>query len=155
MIVPDANLLLYAYDAASPFHKRAASWWNQCLSGSEPVGLCSVVVFAFVRIGTSRRAFEEPLSIAEAAAHVLSWLDRSVAGVLDMQESDIVRALAMLKAAGAGGNLTTDAPIAAIAERCRATVHTADTDFGRFPDVRWHNPLLGAASSSPHSGRSR
>jgi hypothetical protein len=47
------------------------------------------------------------------------------------------------------GNLTTDAQIAAIAHRCRATVHTADTDLGRFPGARWMNPLL------PQGGGSR
>jgi hypothetical protein len=33
MIVPDANLLLYAYDKTSPFHTKAKHWWEQCLSG--------------------------------------------------------------------------------------------------------------------------
>jgi predicted nucleic acid-binding protein len=47
-----------------------------------------------------------------------------------------------LDAQGSGANLTTDAQIAAIATRHRATVHTADTDFARFPGVRWSNPLL-------------
>jgi predicted nucleic acid-binding protein len=28
MIVPDANMLIYAYDATSPRHKRARSWWE-------------------------------------------------------------------------------------------------------------------------------
>ena len=141
MIIPDANLLLYAYDSTSRFHDTAASWWQTCLSGAEPVGLCSVVLFAFVRIGTSRRAFEQPMSIGEATIHVRSWLDRPVTDLLVCQEADVVQALQWLEMAGAGGNLTTDAQIAAIAHRHRATVHTADTDFGRFPDVRWHNPI--------------
>jgi len=143
MIVPDANLLLYAYDSASSFHEPAAVWWRTCLSGSEPVGLCGVVLFAFVRIGTSRRAFVDPLSIAEASEHVRGWLDRSITALLGTQESDVLQALSWLQAAGSGGNLTTDAQIAAIAHRHRATIHTADTDFDRFPDVRWHNPLVG------------
>ena len=58
MIVPDVNLLLYAYDANSRFHAAAAAWWRACLSGSEPVGLPPVVLFAFLRIGTSARVFE-------------------------------------------------------------------------------------------------
>ena len=70
MIVPDANLLLYAYDSSSTFHERSAAWWSGCLSGREPVGLCGVVLFAFIRIGTSRRAFLQPLSIEEASSHV-------------------------------------------------------------------------------------
>ena len=47
-----------------------------------------------------------------------------------------------LEAEGTGGSLTADAQIAAIATRHRGTVHTADTDFQRFPGVRWKNPLL-------------
>ncbi len=56
MIVPDANLLLYAYDKTSPFHTKAKQWWEQCLSGAEPVGLTHPVVFAFLRMRSSRSA---------------------------------------------------------------------------------------------------
>jgi toxin-antitoxin system PIN domain toxin len=142
VIVPDANLLLYAYDSSSRFHDPATDWWENCLIGAEPVGLCSVVLFAFVRIGTSRRAFDNPMPIEEAADHVRSWLDRQVTDLLVAREVDVLQALKWLESAGTGGNLTTDAQIAAIAHRHRATVHTADTDFDRFPDVRWHNPIL-------------
>ena len=142
MIVPDANLLLYAYDSSSRFHEPAAAWWRACLSGGEPVGLCGVVLYAFLRIGTSRRAFANPLSVKEASGHIRGWLQRSVTEFLDTQESDLLQALSWLEGAGSAGNLTTDAQIAAIAHRHRAIVHTADTDFGRFPDVRWHNPLI-------------
>ena len=141
MIVPDANLLLYAYDSASPFHERAAGWWRDCLSGTETVGLCGVVLFAFLRLGTSRRVFVNPMTVGEAAERVRSWLDRSVTDFLATQEADVGRALEWLEAAGSGGHLTTDAHIAAIASRHRATVHTADTDFQRFSGVRWWNPL--------------
>ena len=141
MIVPDANLLLYAYDASSPFHGRAVDWWEACLSGSETVGLCGVVLFAFFRIGTSRRAFVNPLSVDEAASHISGWLDRSITEFLIAQESDVVQVIEWLRAARAGANLTTDAQIAAVAHRFRAIVHTADTDFARFDGVRWQNPL--------------
>lgn len=60
------------------------------------------------------------------------------------EESDILLAIQWLEAAGTGGNLTTDAQIAAIAHRYRATVHTADTDFDRFSDAHWLNPLQSA-----------
>ena len=143
MIVPDANLLLYAYDESSPFHERAVGWWQDCLSGAEPVGLCEVVLYAFVRIGTNRRAFLRPMPIEEAAAHVDSWLSRTVTDFLVPREADFLQALDWLRRAGAGGNLTTDAQIAAIARRHRATVHSADPDFQRFPGLRWKNPLKG------------
>lgn len=142
MIVPDANLLLYAYDSTSRFHEAAASWWQGCLTGIEPVGLCGPVVFAFFRIGTNRKVYANPLSVDKASDHVRAWLQQSTTDFLAMQEADILRAIGWLEAAGTGGNLTTDAQISAIAARHRATVHTADTDFQRFPGVRWHNPLL-------------
>jgi toxin-antitoxin system PIN domain toxin len=142
MILPDTNLLLYAYDSASPFHQKAASWWAGCLSGREPVGLYSAVIFAFVRIGTNPKAFVAPLGIDEASTHVESWLKQQVTQIVEMDRKDIARALELLRDAGAGGNLTSDAQLAAISLRHRAVVHTADTDFARFPEVRWYNPLL-------------
>jgi predicted nucleic acid-binding protein len=33
MILPDANLLLYAYDQSSPFHARAKAWCERIMSG--------------------------------------------------------------------------------------------------------------------------
>ena len=142
MIIPDANLLLYAYDEASPFHAPAREWWRGCLSGSEPVGLVAVVLFAFVRIGTSPKIFENPFTIDEATRHVQAWLQVPTTELLAVVRSDVDQALTWLSAAGSGGNLTTDAQIAAVAKRCRAQVHTADTDFARFPGARWTNPLL-------------
>lgn len=142
MIVPDANLLLYAYDASGPLHPAAAAWWSACLSGREPVGLCPTVLFSFVRIGTSRRAFAAPLTVEDACAHVETWLQQPVVQVVDLDDDDVGTVLSLLHAAGSGGNLTTDAQIAAVALRHGAVVHTADSDFARFPDVRWHNPLL-------------
>jgi uncharacterized protein len=55
---------------------------------------------------------------------------------------DVDKALDLLCQAGAGGNLTSDAQMAALSLRHRAIVHTADTDFASFPEVSWKNPLL-------------
>lgn len=141
MILPDANLLLYAYNANSPFHAKSAAWWSKCLSGSEPVVLCPVVLFGFVRIATSTRAFPHPLKIEEAASHVQEWLEQPVAQLTEMEPQDIQQALTLLLEAGTGGNLTTDAQIAAVSLRLGAVIHTVDTDYARFPQVRWLNPL--------------
>jgi toxin-antitoxin system PIN domain toxin len=143
VIVPDANLLLHAYAADSPFHAPSTAWWSKCLSGTEPIGLHPAVLFAFVRIGTSARAFASPLTIAEAADHVQAWLAEPVVSVLSVEARDIREALSLLRGAGTGGNLTTDAQIAAAAMRLGAVIHTSDTDYARFPNVRWLNPLSG------------
>jgi len=142
MIVPDANLLLYAYDNASPFHKTACRWWQQCMSGSEPVGLTHPVIFAFVRVGTSARVFEQPMSLAQASAYVASWLSRQVTRVLQPDVDHVQQVFDLLgAAASSGGNLVTDAQIAAIAISHHGTVHTADRDFMRFQSLACHYPL--------------
>jgi toxin-antitoxin system PIN domain toxin len=143
VIVPDANLLLYAYDDASPFHARASQWWAECLSGSEPVGLTHPVLFAFVRIATSSRAYLRPMALAEASTHVTSWLDRKVSRVLQPDAKHVEKVLSLLQeAASAGGNLVTDAQVAALAIAHRGTVHTADHDFARFAGLTCHFPLV-------------
>lgn len=142
MILPDANLLLYACDESSPFHAKASVWCERIMGGGTPVILLPPVVFGFVRISTHPRIFTDPLSVAEAAAHVRSWLALRHVRLHDMLPDDVEKALVLLEAAGTAGNLTTDAQIAAVALRLDAEVHTADLDFGRFPGVRFSNPLL-------------
>lgn len=142
MIVPDVNLLLYAYDSRSPFHDRARAWWRDCLSRSEPVGLTHAVVFGFVRVGTSGRVYEYPWTVSEAAAHVRSWMARRAVRMLLPDVDHAERVIALLESAGgAGGNLVTDAQIAALALQHDAEVHTADRDFMRFGGLRCRFPL--------------
>lgn len=142
MILPDSNLLLYTYDETSAFHARAKPWCEQVFSGPTPVILLPVVIFGFVRLSTHSRVFQQPLLAAEAASIVQSWLTRRHVQLHDMLKEDVQSALKLLESAGTAGNLTTDAQIAAVALRLDAEVHTADLDFGRFPDVRFINPLV-------------
>jgi uncharacterized protein len=147
VIIPDINLLLYVYDSSSAFHAKAAAWWQSCLSGTEPVGLLHVTIFGFVRIATNARAFLSPLTPAEAAEHVRSWLEQPVAQVLDPGPEHVRHTLKLLETLGAAGNLVSDAQMAAVAIDHGGVLHTADTDFMRFPGLRWFNPLTGIGSS--------
>lgn len=146
MIIPDINLLLYAYDAGSPSHSKAAEWWQRCLSGTEPVGLAQVAVFGFIRIGTNRRVFANPLTPIEAAEHVRSWQAQPVVQILEPGADHVAKVLTLLETLGTGGNLVTDAQLAALALEHSAVLHTADADFLRFRGLRWFNPITGVAS---------
>lgn len=142
MIIPDANLLLYAVDKECADHTKAASWWRQALHGSEEIGLCAVVAFAFIRLATNRKIFRHPLTVKDACARVANWLEFPNVVWLDTQREDLAEAERLLQAAGsAGSNLVTDAQLAAIALRVGGTVHSCDHDFGRFPGFDWTNPL--------------
>jgi len=146
VIIPDINLLLYAYDSRSPFHSKALAWWQDCLSKNEPVGLPQVVVFGFLRIGTNARVFQNPMTPTEAAGHVRSWLAQPVTGILEPRADHIGQVLKLLETLGTAGNLLTDAQVAALAIEHGAVLHTADTDFLRFAGLRWFNPITGQRS---------
>jgi toxin-antitoxin system PIN domain toxin len=141
MILPDINLLLYAHNQDSLLHKKSVIWWDDCLSNTKPVVLCAPVLFGFLRISTNGRIFRAPLTIEEASALTATWLHQPVVQFAETTRRDFQMALTLLDDAGAGGELTTDAEIAAISLRLGATIHTNDTDFARFPSVRWINPL--------------
>ena len=141
MIIPDVNLLVYAYDSTSPSHARASKWWASCLSGSTTVGISWVVALGFVRLWTNPRVFANPMPIDEAASHVESWLGRRIVTIVNPGPRHAELVFGFLRAEGKGGNLTTDAHLAALAVESRGVVYMAETDFLRFAGVEWRNPL--------------
>ena len=141
VIIPDLNLLVYAYDSTSPWHDRAARWWIASRSGREPVGLSWIVALGFVRLWTNSRIFSHPMNVDQAATHVESWLARRSVLTVNPGARHAELLFGFLRTQGRGGNLTTDAHLAALAIENRAVIHTADTDFLRFPGVKWTNPL--------------
>jgi toxin-antitoxin system PIN domain toxin len=151
VIIPDINLLIYAYDNSSPFHKKAGDWWKKCLTGSEPVGLPAVVLFGFVRVATNARAFETPMSVGEANECVRDWFKQPAVQTLLPHANHIEQTLSLLEKLGTAGNLVTDAQIAAIAIEHDAIVHTTDADFIRFEGLRWFNPITDAGSRTLRS----
>ena len=141
MIVPDANLLIYAYNDVALEHDDAVRWWNGLIAGSEPIGIPWVVATAFMRITTHRRLFARPLTPEQAVGYVSQWFEAPHVAPIEPGPDHLALLLRNLVAAGSGGNLVTDAHIAALAMEHQAEVHSADTDFGRFPGLRWRNPL--------------
>jgi len=141
VIVPDANLLLYAYDESFPRHAEARTWWEQVMNGTEPVGLPTVVVLAFVRLATHPTVAANPRSVPEVRRIVDSWLKAPHVRILPTSDSLVGRFFDLLSAAGRGGNLSTDALIAAHAQDAGAKVFTNDRDFSRFPGLVSVNPL--------------
>lgn len=141
MILIDANLLLYAYHPRSPVHERARTWLESTLSGSPPVRLAWTTILAFLRIATSPRVFELPLSVNEAEAAVSGWLDLPSVATLEPGERywGILRGL--LHAEQVSGALVMDAALAALAIEHGATLCTTDRDFSRFRGLRIEDPL--------------
>lgn len=142
MRLPDANLLLYAYDASSLHNERARRWLEEQLSGVETFAFAWVVLLSFVRLVTNPRVFESPLRIDEALDAVEAWLTAPCATVVHPGPRHLVVLRQLLEPLGTGGNLTSDAHLAALALEHDAELCSADADFSRFPGIRWSNPLV-------------
>ena len=141
MIVPDINLLVYAYNSDAPYHSAARAWWEALLNDEEPVALPWVCSLGFVRLMTHRSVLAQPLEPRAAVVHVRSWLERPNVGTLDPGPRHLEILGRLLEHAGTAGNLTTDAHLAAIAIEHQCSLHSNDADFARFQGLRWHNPL--------------
>jgi toxin-antitoxin system PIN domain toxin len=137
----DANLLLYAVHARAERHAGAREWLTAQLNGSRRVGFPWWSLGAFVRIATHPRAFPRPLSPATAWDRVSDWLAAPVAWIPE-PGPEYPRILGRLIADhDVRGNLVPDAMLAALAIEHGLTLCSTDTDFARFPNVRWEDPL--------------
>lgn len=141
MKLPDANLLLYAVDHASPHHDLARGWLEKRLSGSETIAFAWAGLLAFVRLSTQARVFSSPLTVDQALDLVDSWLAQPCATVIHPTDRHSALLRELLGPLGTAGNLTTDAHLAALALEHGAELCSADADFSRFPGLRWVNPL--------------
>ena len=141
MILVDANILLYAEDSLSPNHQKAREWWDDQLSGTSTVCLCWMVLSAFIRIGTNPRAFESPLSLEQAITCVQSWLNQPCARIVRPTERHWTVFQQVLRDGQAVANMVTDAHLAALAIEHGCELISTDTDFARFPKLKWSNPI--------------
>lgn len=141
MVVPDVNLLLYAHVSAFRQHRAAKKWWETLLAGREEVGITSPALFGFIRLATNRRVLDPPMEVDGALERVEAWLSRAQVRFLQPGPRHLEIAVRLLRALGAAGNLTTDAQLAALAIEHQAELHSNDSDFARFPGLRWVDPL--------------
>ena len=137
----DANLLLYAVDSSSPQHEPAAAWLERVLNGERRVGLPWQTIGAFVRISTHPRISTKPLTADQASAYVAAWLAATPTWVPPATERTAAVFARLVTEHGVTGNLVTDAQLAALAIEHGLRLCSADTDFARFDDVHWENPL--------------
>lgn len=142
MILPDVNVLVYAFRREAQDHDRYAAWLSQVVSGSDELGLHDLPLSGFVRIVTNPRMVENPAPTDTAlrfvhrliAARRARWLS---SGPLTWDRlADLAR-----EDPGVRGNLLPDAHLAAVSLAHGCRLATADRGFARFPGLRWFDPV--------------
>ncbi len=140
-MIVDANVLLYAVDEVSPFHERAVAWLEPALNGSRRVGLPWESLRAFLRIATNPRALRDPLAPVDAWLFVEDWLaaPASWVPVAGRGHAEILGRL--VRDLDLRGNLVSDAVLAALCIEHGGEIVSADSDFARFTEITWINPV--------------
>ena len=142
MIVPDVDLLVYAYNTGAPRHADARRWWEGLVNGVESAGIPWSVSTGFIRLSAGPSVFAEPWTLATAVEQGRQWLTRDHINPLNPGERHLEYLERNLAVAGATARLAPDAHIAALAIENGAEVHTNNIrDFQRFPGLLWRNPL--------------
>ncbi len=143
MILPDLNLLLYAYNPTVPHYAEAHRWWTAAINDNELIAMPHEVLFGVVRIATNPRLGEASVSLSEAREVVETWLDLPQLRVVTPSDRHFARVMKLMETAMASGAILSDAILAAYAIEHRARLCTNDADFSRFPGLEWENPLQG------------
>lgn len=141
MILVDANLLIYASYQAAAQHEVAKTWLEEHLKSGVRVGLPWVSLLAFVRITTNPRVFERPLSVWQATGQVNDWLALNTVWTPATTERHGQLLTRFLTEVGSGGNLVTDAHLAALSVEHGLKLCSTDRDFAKFKGLNWQNPL--------------
>jgi uncharacterized protein len=140
MALVDANVLLYAVNSDAQHHKSALRWIDESLSGEDLVHFAWGSLLAFVRLATRDGLFPRPLSTDQAFDRVDAWLAQPNAVLVQPGPAHGGLLRRLLATSGSGGNLVTDAHLAALAIEANCPVASFDRDFGRFADVQWFIP---------------
>jgi toxin-antitoxin system PIN domain toxin len=142
VLLPDVNVLVYAHRTDSCVdHPAYAKWLTDLATGHEPFALSSLAVSGVVRIVTNPRIFERPSTLDEVFGFVGELIARANARIVHPGPLHLEIFEELCRRAGATGKLAADAQHAAVAIEHGCTMVTTDSDFDRFPGLRWHHPL--------------
>lgn len=141
MILPDVNVLIYAYNKGDSRFQRASKWFEGLMNGTDRACFCWETINGFIRISTNVSAVPTPYSIDEAFAIVRGWLNSPNAVLLEPSADHLDILQTISQDANAIGRLHSDAILAAYAMSHNATIASTDRNFRLFNDLKLINPL--------------
>ena len=143
LLVPDVNILVYAFRADTDEHPTYLDWLHRALV-EERVGLADTILSGFVRVVTHPRVFSPPASVRSAVEFVAQVSEAPGATWISQGPTAWSRFAQIIASDhGIRGNLVPDAHIAALCIANGATLATRDRGFARFEGLRWFDPARG------------
>jgi hypothetical protein len=140
MILPDVNVLIYAFRTEVPEHTICRTWLDAIILGDERFGLSPLTLAAVAGVTTNRRAYVNPSSLNDAFGFCEDLLGQPHCQIVEPRERhwEIFKRLCV--ETDTRGPRVTDAWYAALAIEWGCEWVTLDRDYARFPGLRWHTP---------------
>jgi uncharacterized protein len=148
VIAVDTNILVYAHRADSPFHQAALECVVSLAEGAVIWAIPWPCLHEFLAIVTHPRIYAPPTPLPRALEQIDAWVESPILRLLAETETHWPKLRALLAHARIAGPQVHDARIVAL---CRQhgvrELWSADRDFGRFPELRVVNPLIGTGAT--------
>jgi toxin-antitoxin system PIN domain toxin len=141
MILPDFNVLLYAFRRDSERHKEYRSWLDAVVNGDTAYGVSPQTLASLVRIATDRNIFAQASTLSEALRFCEAVLEPEQCSVVEPGSRHWHIFTRLCEQARASGNVVQDAWFAALAIESGCEWITTDRDYARFPGLRWREPF--------------
>lgn len=141
MILPDVNVLIYAFRPDAENHAAYRNWLESVLNGETAYGMSPQVLASVIRLATHPRIFVHPDSLADAVAFVSVLLDQPHCQIIEPGPRHWGIFTRLCRGANAYGNLVQDAWLAALAIESGCEWITNDRDYARFDGLQWRVPF--------------
>lgn len=141
MILPDVNVLLYAFRRDSPRHAEYRQWLEALVNAQAAYGIAPQVLASVIRISTHTRIYAQPSTLDEAIKFCRTLLAPDTCTVIHPGDRHWDIFVDLCAESGATGNLIQDAWFAALAIESGCEWVTTDRDYSKFPGLRWRTPF--------------
>jgi uncharacterized protein len=142
VILPDVNVLIYAFRADAARHVVCKPWLDAIVLGEARFGMSPLALSAVARITTDRRIFPEPAQSDEVFAYCNNLLDQPHCEIVQPGDQHWAIFARLCRDGGIVGPRVSDAWFAALAIEHGCTWITYDRDYRRFSGLDWKEPTI-------------
>ena len=141
MILPDVNVLIYAFRRDSARHKEYRAWLQEVVDGPNAYGVSPQVLASVLRICTHAKIYRRPSTVAETLAFCEALPEPAHSTLIQPGERHWSIFTDLCESSKASGNFVQDAWFAALAIEHGCEWISTDEDYARFRGLRWQRPF--------------
>jgi toxin-antitoxin system PIN domain toxin len=139
LILPDVNILVYAFRSEAALHGVCKSFLDSALDGTEPFCVSPQVLSSVIRIVTNSKIFPRPDSTEAALGFANDLVSHPRCVIVQPGPRHWAIFCELCRHTKATGNLVPDAWFAALAIEHGCEWIPDDRDYALFPGLRWRS----------------